>query len=64
MQGEHMIPHPSIVRERLARNIQEGDILRKLLRLSVRAVETRTGLTGDFGRGQAAGQKQEIGATS
>ena len=43
MQGvEQIIPHPSIVRERLARNIQEGRVLRSLLRLSVRAVEAQS----------------------
>jgi hypothetical protein len=36
-----LIPPPPIVRERLARHIREGRLLRSLLRLSVRAAEER-----------------------
>jgi hypothetical protein len=65
MQGEQMIPHPSVVRERLARNLREGRILRTLLTLSVRAVETLSGLTGLSDHGEVANQpKQQIGASS
>jgi len=35
------IPPPPVVRDRLARNIREGRLLRALLRLSVRAAEER-----------------------
>jgi hypothetical protein len=36
-----LIPPPSVVRDRLARNVREGDLLRRLLRLSEKAVEDR-----------------------
>lgn len=39
--NEELIPPPPIVREKLARNIEEGRLLRDLLRLSVRAAEHR-----------------------
>jgi hypothetical protein len=38
---DELIPAPPIVRERLARHIRQGRLLRALLRLSVRAAEER-----------------------
>ena len=38
---DELIPPPPIVRDRLARNIQEGRLLRALLRLSLRAADAR-----------------------
>jgi hypothetical protein len=38
---EELIPPPPIVREKLARHIRQGRLLRSLLRLSVRAAEER-----------------------
>jgi hypothetical protein len=39
--NEELIPPPPLVRERLARHIREGRLIRALLRLSVRAAEER-----------------------
>lgn len=41
MNENELIPPPKVVRDRLARNLREGDLLRKLLRLSERAAEDR-----------------------
>jgi hypothetical protein len=41
MNMPEMIPPPPVVREKLARHIREGRLLRSLLRLSVRAAEER-----------------------
>jgi hypothetical protein len=43
---QKLIPPPPVVRERLARNIWEGRLLRSLLRLSLRAAEERHRQTG------------------
>jgi hypothetical protein len=39
--AQTLIPSPPVVRDRLARNIREGRLLRALLRLSIRAAEER-----------------------
>jgi hypothetical protein len=39
--SKELIPPPPIVREKLARHIRQGRLLRALLRLSVRAAEER-----------------------
>jgi hypothetical protein len=36
-----LIPSPKVVREKLARNLEEADLLRRLLRLAESASETR-----------------------
>jgi hypothetical protein len=38
---EDMVPPPSVVRERLAQNLEEARTLRRLLRLSARLAEHR-----------------------
>lgn len=36
-----LIPAPPVVRAKLARNIREGELLRALLKLAIRAAEER-----------------------
>jgi hypothetical protein len=48
---EKMIPDPVVVRERLARNLEEGRMLRSLLRLSVRAVRSLPNAPSSAGHG-------------
>jgi hypothetical protein len=63
MQGEEtLIPHPSVVRDRLAENIREGRMLRSLLRLSVRAIETRSQPASGPDRGTAQQTRREAPA--
>jgi hypothetical protein len=38
-RGDELLPAPDILRERLARNYEEADLLRRLLKLSVAAAE-------------------------
>ena len=40
-QQQELIPAPPVVRERLARHIKEGRLLRSLYRLSIKAAEER-----------------------
>jgi hypothetical protein len=45
-EAQTLIPPPPVVRERLARHIEEGRLLRSLLRLSIRAAEVRHAQAG------------------
>jgi hypothetical protein len=40
--SEELIPPPPILRERIAKHVREGRMLRSLLRLSVRAAEEQS----------------------
>lgn len=40
-EAEALIPPPGVVRERLAKSVREAQLLRSLLRVSVRAAEER-----------------------
>jgi hypothetical protein len=38
-RGDELIPPPGIIREKLARNYEEADLLRRLLKMSVAVAE-------------------------
>ncbi len=54
--NQELIPPPPVVREKLARHIAEGRLLRDLLRLSVRAAEHQHQQAPSVSRQAAAGQ--------
>jgi len=54
---EEIIPPPPVVREKLARHIREGRLLRSLLRLSVRAAEERHRQKPHDSMSEASGQE-------
>jgi hypothetical protein len=49
-----LIPPPGVVREKLARNYEEADLLRRLLKLSVAAAEKTRSRTPRDRSGKAA----------
>jgi hypothetical protein len=62
MSEEALVPPPPVVRERLAENLEEARLLRRLLRLSERFAERRhrrrlqPAATLDSGEGKAVSQ--------
>jgi hypothetical protein len=60
-ETQALIPPPPVVRERLARHIREGKLLRALYRLSVRAAEERHhDAQGATGREARAAECREV----